>query len=165
MGLAKLMGMQKVLDERIRTEKGLEDQDLKLNTVLALYAELGELLNECRFFKHWSDDKEIRHEKALVEYVDGLHLILSIGLQLNFDYIDLSFRTEESHKYGDVDEQFKWIYVTLSKLSINEFEPNYRLLVYEFISLGEMLGFTWQEIEQAYMDKNKVNHARQANGY
>lgn len=165
MNLGKLFEMQKVLNERIIRGKGLEDQDITLNTVLALYAELGELLNECRFFKHWSDDKEMRREKALVEYVDGLHFILTIGLQLNIDDIDLSFRTEESHKYGGVDEQFKWIYATLSKLSINNFEPDYRLLVYEFISLGEMLGFTWDEIVQAYMDKNKVNHQRQESGY
>ncbi|TCK01363.1 UNVERIFIED_ORG: dUTPase-like protein [Anoxybacillus amylolyticus] len=34
-----------------------------------------------------------------------------------------------------------------------------------FIALGEMLGFTWEEIEEAYLRKNAVNHERQNSGY
>lgn len=34
-----------------------------------------------------------------------------------------------------------------------------------YIGLGEMLGFTWDQIEEAYYAKNKVNHERQNTGY
>lgn len=34
-----------------------------------------------------------------------------------------------------------------------------------FIGLGEMLGFTWEQVEDAYYAKNKVNHERQNAGY
>lgn len=34
-----------------------------------------------------------------------------------------------------------------------------------FLQLGAKLGFTWEQVEEAYYAKNKVNHARQANGY
>src|SRR5699024_12342750 len=34
-----------------------------------------------------------------------------------------------------------------------------------FLKLGEMLGFTWEQIEESYFAKNKINHERQANGY
>src|SRR5699024_3370870 len=33
------------------------------------------------------------------------------------------------------------------------------------LKIGELLGFGWDQIEQAYLDKNKINHERQKNGY
>ncbi|MED4886180.1 dUTP diphosphatase [Lysinibacillus fusiformis] len=34
-----------------------------------------------------------------------------------------------------------------------------------FINLGIALGFTWEQVEEAYYAKNKVNHERQNAGY
>ncbi|MBS4207893.1 dUTP diphosphatase [Bacillus sp. FJAT-50079] len=34
-----------------------------------------------------------------------------------------------------------------------------------FIVLGEKLGFTWEQIEQAYISKNEVSHARLTEEY
>ncbi|MGB9944268.1 dUTP diphosphatase, partial [Bacillus subtilis] len=34
-----------------------------------------------------------------------------------------------------------------------------------FFELGNKLGFKWEQIEAAYMDKNAVNHQRQQEGY
>jgi dimeric dUTPase (all-alpha-NTP-PPase superfamily) len=34
-----------------------------------------------------------------------------------------------------------------------------------YLNLGEMLGFTEEQIEQAYFEKNKINHQRQEVGY
>jgi len=34
-----------------------------------------------------------------------------------------------------------------------------------FIGLGEMLGFSWKQVEDAYYAKNKINHERQDAGY
>jgi dimeric dUTPase (all-alpha-NTP-PPase superfamily) len=41
----------------------------------------------------------------------------------------------------------------------------YHELLASFIVLGEMLGFTWEQIEKAYLRKNAVNHQRQESGY
>lgn len=62
MNLGKLFEMQKVLDERILKEKGLEGQDLLSKKVRALLTELGELSNEERSFKFWSEDRAPRTE-------------------------------------------------------------------------------------------------------
>lgn len=62
MKLEQLYEMQKALDARIIKDKGLEGQDLLPNTVLALQVEIGELANEWRVFKHWSNDREPRRE-------------------------------------------------------------------------------------------------------
>jgi dimeric dUTPase (all-alpha-NTP-PPase superfamily) len=39
------------------------------------------------------------------------------------------------------------------------------MLFERFIELGEHLGFTWDEIEQAYFTKNQINVQRQETGY
>ncbi|MFV9830197.1 dUTP diphosphatase [Bacillus velezensis] len=60
MNLQKMFEMQKVLDERIIKEKGLEGQDLLPNLILALQVELAECANEWRGFKHWSNNQKPR---------------------------------------------------------------------------------------------------------
>src|SRR5690625_2827015 len=55
LNLQKLFKTQAELDERIVKEKGLEEQDLLDKKVLALQVELGELANEWRGFKFWSE--------------------------------------------------------------------------------------------------------------
>ncbi|ETT46223.1 hypothetical protein BSK66_31635 [Paenibacillus odorifer] len=62
--LDQMYEMQKVLDERIIKEKRLEGIDLLPNTILALQVEIGELANEWRGFKHWSDCREPKNGYA-----------------------------------------------------------------------------------------------------
>ncbi|WP_409334913.1 dUTP diphosphatase [Bacillus cereus] len=38
-------------------------------------------------------------------------------------------------------------------------------LLAHYLGLGETLGFLLEEIEYEYIEKNKVNHGRQNNGY
>ena len=62
MNLTRIFGMQEVLDTRIIKEHGLEGQNLFYNMILALQVEIGELANETRCFKHWSN-KESSEKK------------------------------------------------------------------------------------------------------
>lgn len=66
-------------------------------------------------------------------------------------------------KMGTIEIQF----ITLFKATVTFLEDiSYYQEMWElFLGLGEMLGFTWDEIEQAYYAKNKENHERQNNGY
>ncbi|WP_176714346.1 dUTP diphosphatase, partial [Limosilactobacillus reuteri] len=47
----------------------------------------------------------------------------------------------------------------------NPSHGNYGRIIMVFLGLGKLLGFTWDEIEQAYFKKNEVNHKRQDSGY
>lgn len=184
MNLSKLFEMQKALDARIIKEKGLEGQNLLPNTVLALKVELGELANEWRGFKHWSNDREPRtkvgyglsrpgewRNPLLEEYVDSLHFILSIGRQLDIDISNYEHE-DLSQEFVSITEAFNhcfdWV-VNVSFFKENgrryEVERCYFRLVDAFLSIGKMLGFTPEQIEQGYLDKNAVNHERQSNGY
>ncbi len=183
MDLSKLFEMQRELDERIVREKGLDGQNLLPNKVLALQVELGELANEWRGFKFWSENQVPRtrvlvnrttddigfknigpeHIKnpLLEEYVDCLHFILSIGLSGNIGTIE--WEQIEPYKAKSTIQQFIGLFEYTSRLL--EDITVYVDIWSSFIGLGEMLGFTWDEVEAAYMRKNAVNHHRQESGY
>ena len=188
MNLSKLFETQKKLDQRIVKEKGLEGQDLLDNKILALQVELGELANEWRGFNFWSSRQEpvtndLRvadykesgeailetYNPLLEEYVDCLHFILSIGLELETTNIVI----DSDYTGADTTETFIFAFETVIELanSIRDGNKSYIYQVYEelfnlFVGLGEKyLGFTWEEIEQAYFEKNEINHKRQEGGY
>jgi dimeric dUTPase (all-alpha-NTP-PPase superfamily) len=188
MNLSKLFEMQKALDERIVKEKGLEGQDLLPQKILALQVELGELANEWRGFKYWSEDREPRTKveigaydcsqggkwvvkgyknPLLEEYVDCLHFILSIGL--DHKVIDQGWDFElGDQRATDIISGFTQLFAT--RWDWVDWEDEYWELDYFrgfelFVWLGEMLGFTWKQIEEAYMNKLAVNHQRQQTGY
>ena len=202
MNLDKLVNVPQKLDERIIKEKGLEGEDLLPKKILALQVELGELANEWRGFKFWSQDQEPRNggkcncddgyvdvymghgvveqklcercegtyevpNTLLGEYADCLHFFLSIGTHSNIktdtEFIKTGNRdvmilfakinryvAEMWWEYHDKTDEvwIKWLF-------------GFR----DFLRLGEVLGFTPEQIEQAYLEKNQVNHERQESGY
>lgn len=112
----------------------------------------------------------------LEEYVDCLHFILSIGLEFEKKYkekIVPSIKLNENKK-SDITNQFHELFLCTTSLFIStkdeyyDFEDTIGIfseLLESFVSLGKMLGFTWEQIEAAYFEKNKVNHQRQEEGY
>lgn len=159
--------MQQVLDDRINYE-GTDKEEKK---ILALIVELGECANEWRGFKFWSKDQTPRtgipgfyNSPLLEEYVDCLHFILSIGNELHHydDKTNIDFEKEDR----DITWHFHSLINVYSDLwNYGEIDEPYGQIIKRFLDLGELLGFTYQEIEQAYLNKNEVNHARQENGY
>jgi dimeric dUTPase (all-alpha-NTP-PPase superfamily) len=189
MNLAPLFEQQAKLDAVIIEKHGLQGQDLLPQKILSLQVELGELANEQRTWKFWSEDREPRlkkerkqikeglesfdnHEGAyewvLEEYVDCLHFILSIGNRLKIKR-DYNFYAYVSPLDKSIDHQFiSLISEAKEFIGLSNDEPTdvkFILYVCRLLGLGKMLGFTWEEIEQAYYVKNEVNHERQANGY
>jgi dimeric dUTPase (all-alpha-NTP-PPase superfamily) len=61
LNLQKLFEMQRQLDEHIEKEHPRQEgEDRLAKKILALFVELGELANEHRGFKYWSNDQEPR---------------------------------------------------------------------------------------------------------
>jgi len=102
MNVEKLYSMQYALDTHIEEKHGLKE-DLFNRKMLALLVELGELANETRCFKFWS--LKAASEKAVIleEFVDGVHFILSLGLESGFRYED--GQSERNHA-NSVTDQF-----------------------------------------------------------
>jgi len=101
--------------------------------------------------------------------VDCLHFILSIGLDLKTTNIVI----DSDYTGINATETFIIAFETTVELAnaIREGNKSYIYQVYEelfnlFLGLGEKyLGFTWEQVERAYLEKNKVNHERQENSY
>lgn len=192
MNLTNLFETQAMLDEHIMQEhpelRGQNNLDWKL---LALQVELGECANEWRGFKKWSKNQKPRTEiysgeylvlpdgqeiekvtnPLLEEYVDCLHFILSVGidLQVQHDYTVHFIKDDEE----SIIDLFAECYAFAGDLywnnknggTITESQNDYKVLLIHFNQLGGKLGFKWDEVEDAYYAKNKVNHERQNAGY
>ncbi len=165
MNLTKLFDMQKVLRDRI----DYYEPDRFNKLVLALLVELGECANEWRGFKFWSKrQKPYSQQKLLEEYVDGLHFILDLGLENGFESEDFPYLHEHNfdlYTVSNANDQFIQIYLAVTTFECEETLESYEEMFLYFIGLGKHLGFTWEQIEQAYIEKNEINHQRQDNGY
>lgn len=121
---------------------------------------------------HWYDCPDcagflvVDRNPLLEEYVDYLHFILSIGLELRVSFNSVYSSTP--FIFGnDITKTFTHLLGDASIINsgFEETENEYSIYVNHFIYLGEILGFTWDEVEDAYYSKNKVNHERQNAGY
>lgn len=198
MNLTPLFEKQQQLDQYIIQTKGLEGQDLLPNKILALQVELGELANEWRGFKHWSDNQEPKHgyepliecdkcggkgfwfsgervhcqkckrtgkvtNPLLEEYVDCLHFILSIGNDLGIaEEWDTNIQFD-GPEFTDITSQFVVVFSGIVAAGYDMHD--WFELTERFLALGELLGFKWEQIEQAYNEKWDENKRRQAAGY
>jgi len=161
MNIRQLFDIQRELDKRIVENHDLHGEDLVTAKVLALEVELGELANETRCFKFWSLKDASPKHMVLEEYVDCLHFILSIGLESGLDGDD--FVVKDNSK--DLIEQFQEMFQKSATFNKDRTKENYINLFNTFLSLGKKLGFTWDEIQKAYLMKNEINHQRQDEGY
>jgi dimeric dUTPase (all-alpha-NTP-PPase superfamily) len=159
LNLAPLFDMQEALDNHIRRKQNIPaDADLVPDLKDALDVEIAELQNEVRYFKFWSTDRNMRRDKALMEYADGMHFFLSLGLAFE---IPREFEPIP-HYYADIRKQFRAL---KRHIYIMEGPMQWYIAFNLFLGLGELLGFSWSEIIRAYAEKNKINHERQEVGY
>lgn len=168
MNLTKLFEMQRTLDERIVKEKGMEGQDLLPNTVLALQIELAEMINEWRGFKHWSSDQEPRRGKMITEAADCLHFFLSIARQMGLT--SGSLYVYDIYLEDETSLLLTKLIVRVGEISTHRFTEgryaSFEQSWYLFINILEQrLQIHEDDLYQAYLDKNEVNHKRQDTGY
>ncbi|RQD71879.1 MAG: dUTPase [Tindallia sp. MSAO_Bac2] len=161
MNWSELFKKQKQLDRFILENHDLEKENLTERKILAFQVELGELANETRCFKFWSVKEASSKEVILEEYVDGLHFLLSLGLEMDYIFDEL-----EPEKIEDNETlQFLSVYRAMSQFDQNRSYANFHQLFQAFVSLGEQLGFTREEVMKSYLSKNETNHQRQQDGY
>jgi dimeric dUTPase (all-alpha-NTP-PPase superfamily) len=178
-----LFEIQKKLDAHIAAKHQLEDKALLPYKLMALRVELAELANETRAFKYWSLKGPSPQNVLLEEYVDCLHFILSIGMEKGGN--NIPFKTGLNHlsdalglageddgvtrsaddKQSAVFDELESIFKVVEDLAREQTGQHYADLFMQFLELGKVLGFSWEDIEAAYLQKNEVNYARQEQGY
>lgn len=161
MNLTALYSMQKELDEKIKITHNLKYKNLIGKKILSLQVEVGELANETRCFKYWSAKPPSPKMVILEEYVDCLHFILSIGLDYNYDDISVKM----NYIKVKLTEQFINLFIDVTDYIVCSSKDHYITLFEDFLILGYNLGFSEEDIEEAYLKKNQINHTRQKTGY
>lgn len=133
--------------------------------ILALQVELGECANELpESFKFWAH-KENNLETALVEYVDGLSFILDLGIEIAFDDFEMIYVFTSGDEKRNIESQFINLFSLVLNFKKYKNEFTFIELISEFMVLGGLIGFSLEQIEEAYYQKNAVNHSRQNEGY
>lgn len=172
MNLIKLFEAQQLLDEHIVKKQGLKEIPLN-NMILALIVELGEMSNEWQGFKHWKVNKQPK-PGLRGEIADVLSFLLAIGNMLHHrgGLENICIFEEESIErnqyciYDDITEQILALTSEFTDLwGFGEIDEGYSMVMTKFAVLTEMLGFAWEEVEQAYFEKNNINHQRQEENY
>lgn len=177
MNFEKLCKMQNELDNRIIAEKNIQwtENERFSNTLVALDVELSEFANDARWFKVWSENQYPK-STTLEEFSDAVHFFLSLANQKGWQQeLYLYEEAVEELREKGFDGGLNGIYLEMKvflfrtgnwKKKDGERATAFRTAWFLFISIG-MVGFnfTWEQIEQEYLRKNGVNHARQNNGY
>lgn len=161
MDWSELYSMQRQLDNYIESQHDLSGRDIFKEKSLALLVELGELANETRCFKFWSTKSKSEASVILEEYVDGIHFLLSLGLEKGLEYqggndtVPAESETDQFNRVFDASVVFR----------AQPTKVNYITLFEHYVQLGELLGFSEKAIQKAYLKKNEINYERQNQGY
>ncbi len=153
---------QRELDEYIKKNADIKsEQQYWEDRIIALMVELGEVSNEIRFFKFWSKKEASAKEVIIDELVDCLHFAFSLGNTLNND--QWLFATDDMKRpitliYFDVVEK-------LMKLVHEKDEVLFRSMLFNLVEIAWYLGYSMEDIEEAYNKKNQINYERQNTGY
>ncbi|MBR7797908.1 MAG: dUTP diphosphatase [Bacillota bacterium] len=161
MNWKELYNMQTELDSYIEKNNNIKKEEVFKDKVLALLVELGELANETRCFKFWSNKPRSEKSVILEEYVDGIHFILSLGITKGYYY--------QGEALPSVDETetelFLRMFTVCDAFYRDQNEYTYDQLWRTYLQLGSALGFSEKDVKYAYLEKNKVNYTRQHEGY
>ncbi|MBB6217676.1 dimeric dUTPase (all-alpha-NTP-PPase superfamily) [Anaerosolibacter carboniphilus] len=162
MELYQLFKIQDILENKIKSAVDMDEHALGKDNVfdlrfLAFQVKLGEIANLTKCYKYTKAEKVIPREKLLFRYVDAMQFLLSIGNTHDFNIIDDSVLTPVTTEEHTI-KLFSWIYEDITHLRYALGIQNYgdALSVYlrlfsRYISLGRMLGFTFEEVYHYYL--------------
>lgn len=159
--LKEMFTMQKALNENILNEFG-EDSMTEEKLQLAIIDELGELTHELKGSWCWwkKSQKPVDRKRVLEELVDVYHFVMTWEMYLKsrwgidkiLSYYDFYIKRFRKGLKGEL-----WIPISGVMDETDKLEP--------LFDLTEMLGFTFTEVYQEYLRKNKINYERLKNGY
>ncbi|MDH6595839.1 dUTP diphosphatase [Bacillus aerius] len=114
-------------------------------------------------------------DRLLEEYVDCLHFFLSIAIKKGWkEELSVSEAAIEDFKEAGFDGGLSGVFVEMQWSLLNSRmlkdeeskKQHFHIAWGLFLAIGVVgFGFTLDQIEQAYMEKNAVNHKRQQEGY
>lgn len=163
--IKEMLHMQAKLDEAIMKEYGLKEIDEE-KLRMAILDEVGELTHELKGDWCWwkKTQAPVDRKKVLGELVDIWHFVLSWqnhfkdgeegminarAVVRNSKRILNLIKTKEYRLSEELSDLVAWELCKLERL----------------IAITEYLGFTIEQVYEAYCDKNKINYQRLKEGY
>lgn len=157
MKFRELCKIQEKLDRFIGESKNIDMSKHVEDRNKALIVEFNEFINEVpELFKYWSN-KTMDKEKALEEFVDVIHFLLSLANDIGVEDYEYTEPVEKDTGRLVLDINYK-----ISTLLLTN---DFKSLMDDYLYLGYYLGFTDEDIEEHYYKKNRENYARQERGY
>lgn len=154
--IIEMLHIQEQLDKSYMKYKKLDKLDIE-KVKDALFDELGELNHEMKAeWCYWKKSQNpVNIKKVAEELADVWHFSLSLHrLYQNFRFSDGILQGHKIFYKSD-----KWDSI-LRAMGIGD-----ENILYECIILTEKLGFTFEEIYESYIKKNKINYKRMKEGY
>lgn len=159
--LQELYSLQEELDLDIASKHGVTYKSTHEKRLLALIIEIGELANETRCFKYWSNKGPSPKEVVIEEYADGLHFLLSLGIPLKVSKKEYELLDESV----DLTSLFHKMYRKSTILVDHYDEEHYIDAFQTYLNIAKKLGFTSEDIISSYKDKLAINYNRQKTNY
>ncbi len=129
--------------------------------IVELLVEIGELANETRCFKYWSNKKPSEKNIIMDEYADCLIMTLYFCNMVNVDLDEYFPKVEIT----DMIIQFKTLYNIVSKLNYQLDKDIIKEILANVINLGKLLGFSDEDIINCCLLKINRNKTRFETGF
>ena len=152
---------QRELDSEIAKNHNVTYESTRNKRTLSLLVELGEFANATRTFKYWSSKGPESKERVLDEFADGLHFLLSLGIDQNYIVDEIEVEDDEL----SLTDNLLKTYELTSIFYQSQTESNYLAAFSSYLRALFKLGYDWGEAKEAYYLKLKENHVRQETNY
>ncbi len=164
MQLSQLFKVQEIMENNIKHLSQIDENELGKENIfdlrfLALQVKVGELANLTKCYKYTRMKEDIPKDKIMFRFIDAMQFFLSIGNQFEFNIINLDAVNKISTEQSLV-KAFSGIFDDIKDLKYAIRIDNYvdSLNIYiklftEFINLGKLLGLTFEEVYDYYLEQ------------
>jgi|1048.fasta_scaffold00598_6 dimeric dUTPase (all-alpha-NTP-PPase superfamily) len=159
--LKPLINEQAKLDAHIQSQHQVTYANTREKRILALLVEIGEMINETKTFKFWSKKPSAEKPIILDEYADGLHFLLSLSIEVQSQKMNYDIQP----LYLSLTQATILVFQHVSELSKHWHVKHLESAFQAYLNLIPLLGFTADDVVQAYFKKLGVNYTRQQNAY
>lgn len=169
--LNNLSMKQRELDLYIlQNNKLRSNSDITKKKLMAFWVELGEYANEERSFKYWSQKPSSSLDRQLDEFIDGLHFLLSLGNDFNYDFNLFNFSLPKAQnildQYFVTFDYFHQLIKIIDNCGDSKLLwQTYDNLCNAYCGLGYLANYSTEAILSAYDKKHLINFQRQNNHY
>ena len=163
MKLDQLFKVQEIIENDIKSKTNLDEDALgKENTFdlrfLALQVKVGEIVNLTKCYKYYRVKENLSKEKLMNRYIDAMRYLLSIGNIYKFNIVNYESIVSKPRE-ENIIKSFAKIFDDITELKELTRESHfidaldyYIGLFAEFVNMGELLGFTFDEVYDFYIN-------------